>query len=1505
MLAARIAKVVGYTLGGVVAFVLGTVTLVFAALLIPPLRAFAVKKGVDYTNQSVLEGMTLEVEAVDRIDPWGVQARGIELFDDQQRPFVKVPWVLVRLKPWSLIKNTLRLTRVEVDGAQVHLYAPEDEPPEPEEPPGEPSTFVVQAEHARVRGAELFMDLSGRELHAVVGTLVAGGQYGPKIAVALKQATVRATIDGEEALRLHTTTGEWDAAKGGKIGIDALVAGAPLTLNASVPGLDDMEPWPLESASLKLTGVKRHALELAGIQDGLELKAPLSLTLDAKVVDKQRLQVRAKLSAGKIGHMDLNANADDDHYALDVGISPMQLASVAGMLPVLKVQGQLAARATHGKDMLPRKLELRWNGVYVDDGSVPPGVLKGAMALPIVRLDSLSLRGLENNFAVHGEYDLDHNRGKGGIEFHELQLAAIEALQKMGIEGLLNGTLSAGFTPPAIAADGNLSVRNFTHPSAKLAGLDMGVAIGGTTTTPQGHFKLKLDKLSASDLKLDKLTADAQANPRTMTAKLEVSGPDTGLRAEIGGQRTQAGLLRVQGIGRGQFKKREVRFDLRELSYGNQGLAVQELSLFSGKQSVRASGTLGKDDALDARLALQGIDLQTWSELANVKGLKGKVGGTVSVQGSTSVPRVDTKLELDEVAYQADIPINGTVELKGDLGTRKADLKLGLYSDRELGARGEVSLALPKRPADLGKAVMLGKVDADLSIYMPVIQVSALAGDQLAGLDGMLEAKVKAHGTLDDPHLDADITASLKLPEQTGDPVEALHLTAKANKEHFELNMWAKDEVGQLLALDGQVTWPGGSPRAALDHPAGWRNAQFYSQATLSPRRLDAMQGVFAYFSKLYALDLPLQAGGKVTLSGDDGKLDGSAKLSAIIFGDKLDGRCSIGAQSSMDVDASLQEDKVELKLGVKTDGGGSVSGKLSTVLALNALEGTEPVLGPAKLTLEGKKVALYRMPGLCNLAAGDVSFTAEASGLGKQRPALELDAKVEGLRAQEMPAMDVTAHVAAGGDKANLKLLMKSKQQDVGYIEAQLPLSYPDNASTPTVLPDAPVKAKLQLAKLQLANVLSFTEALGRVKGTASANIEVTGKLNDPYPAGYIQLDGVNLSVASLAQPFRDVDGRIEIKGRTINVKKLIAHDRGGKISIEGFATLNQDMTGNGGLYIEADKFPLRQQGTVVGELTTRARVDAKIPADLKVQAQLKILDGRIWVTGDRGKSVQSLDAHPDVHYSDEKADELMQAELDKQPGGDGGISLGSFEMTTEHELWLMHKDFTLEVGVDITLSQSEAGPKLQGQASLVRGELKLLGKPFKLKKGAIRFTGDMPPDPELDITAVYSPPSGQDLTVRVTGRGSMPVLEFSGAATDIGEAVAILTGVGAQKQQKGDGGAASQVAGMAADMTAGLLVMTARREFGDWVPMISVETGQSGTPKGASAGFDASKLIPNWARGFARGAYVEGTVGQQSDRGGTVGVGVKLEVALPHDLVTELGYRPTGWNTDLAWSP
>jgi hypothetical protein len=1502
-------RVTLWVVGTIVVLPFALVTLVFAALLIPPLRAFAVQKGVGIANEN-LGGYTVKVKAVDRIDPWGINIRGVQMFDEQKRELVSVPWAMVRIRPWSLLNNTLRLTRVEIDGVRAHIYpADPNKPPEPEEPPSEPSTFVIRVDHARIRDARAETTWDDRTIKAVIGTLAAGGQYGPKPALALEQANVRVTADNEVLLQLRTTEGAWRADKGGRVGLVASVAGAPLTLHADLPAMDDMAPWPLKQARLVLRDVDRRALALLGVQDGAELKVPVDLTVDARNVD-ERLEVSARVRAGgsrKTAAIDLFATADADAYEAAVAIAPTQLSSVAGILPVLQVQGKLHARATPTNKM-PDKVTLTWNGVAVDGGAIPAGVVRAELPLPVVRLNSLTLAGLEDELKVDGEFNTDTSRGRVDIAFHQLALDTIEYLKRQGMAGVLDGGISTNVTTSTITADSDLKVRNFKHPSAQLASLDLGVAVSGKLASPQGHITLQIKQLAAGKYKLDQVGLDALATPSTLSGKLDLSGPDTKLKAEIGGQRGADGSLRAQGIGRGVVVKKDLSFDLRELHYGERGLALQELALRSGKQGLRVSGTLDKQDRVTANAQLANVDLGEWAALGGVTGLVGKLSGDVKLAGTTADPIVDTRLRLQQVRYKSDLPIDGTFTARGDLGERKLDADLAVHSSDELGARIDVSVAVPMRPLDLAKAVQYSRVAMNASVYMPVAQISAIAGDDMAGLEGMLDAKMRAEGTLDDPQLVADITAALKLPEQEGEAEEGIRITANIDKSKGELGVWAKDKEGELVTVNGFAEWPGGSPRAAIDHPEGWRNAKFKAQAELKPRRLDTMQGVFAYFTKIYALSLPLRTSAKLDFDGEQGKLGGGAQLGLVVYGDKLDGRCKIGAQSSVDFDAKLRQDRIEVDIKANTDGGGSIRGNLSSVLALNALSGEDPVIGPAKLQLNGKAIAIHKMPGLCNLAGGLASFDVEATGLGKQKPELDLTATINDLHAAGVEAIRVEAKAHVGGPKATVDAKLASQKRQVGTITASVPLTYPDDI-TPTVLPDTAIAARVQLDKLLLANVLSFTETLGRVGGSVSTDLNVTGKVSDPYAVGYVELEDVNVSVASIAQPFRDINGRIDIKGRSVNIKKLTTRDRGGKLTMQGYATLRQDMTGDGGLYLEADKFPLRQQGTIIGELTTRARADFKIPADLKAKAELKIIDGRIWLTGDRGKSVQSLDPHPDVRFSDEKV-EQESTPAEEQAEGTPGLTLGSFKMKTENPLWLMHKDFSLQVGVDIALLQGESGPKLEGEATLVRGELKLLGKPFKLKDGVIRFAGGMPPDPELDIKAVFKPPTGRELLVTVSGRGSAPVLEFSGAATTAGEAVALLTGVGSGKQSKGgaEGDASSQMAGIAADMTAGLLVMTARREFGDWVPMISIETGASGEPTGASASFDASKLIPPWAQGFARGAYVEGIFGSQgtSSGGGSRGLGVKLEVALPRDFITSLGYGPgPGWSTDVAWSP
>jgi translocation and assembly module TamB len=63
---------------------------------------------------------------------------------------------------------------------------------------------------------------------------------------------------------------------------------------------------------------------------------------------------------------------------------------------------------------------------------------------------------------------------------------------------------------------------------------------------------------------------------------------------------------------------------------------------------------------------------------------------------------------------------------------------------------------------------------------------------------------------------------------------------------------------------------------------------------------------------------------------------------------------------------------------------------------------------------------------------------------------------------------------------------------------------------------------------------------------------------------------------------------------------------------------------------------------------------------------------------------------------------------------------------------------------------------PAVFGEATLVDGTYRVLGRPIELSRGTMRFEGERPPDPRLDLVA--SPPVGP--AIRITGRASRPVI-------------------------------------------------------------------------------------------------------------------------------------------------
>jgi|CXWL01.1.fsa_nt_gi translocation and assembly module TamB len=69
---------------------------------------------------------------------------------------------------------------------------------------------------------------------------------------------------------------------------------------------------------------------------------------------------------------------------------------------------------------------------------------------------------------------------------------------------------------------------------------------------------------------------------------------------------------------------------------------------------------------------------------------------------------------------------------------------------------------------------------------------------------------------------------------------------------------------------------------------------------------------------------------------------------------------------------------------------------------------------------------------------------------------------------------------------------------------------------------------------------------------------------------------------------------------------------------------------------------------------------------------------------------------------------------------------------------------------------------PAITGRADLVRGGYEFAGRRFDLQRGTIRFQGEVPADPALDITATGDT-QGLSAMIRVTGTGQRPEIAFS----------------------------------------------------------------------------------------------------------------------------------------------
>jgi translocation and assembly module TamB len=383
---------------------------------------------------------------------------------------------------------------------------------------------------------------------------------------------------------------------------------------------------------------------------------------------------------------------------------------------------------------------------------------------------------------------------------------------------------------------------------------------------------------------------------------------------------------------------------------------------------------------------------------------------------------------------------------------------------------------------------------------------------------------------------------------------------------------------------------------------------------------------------------------------------------------------------------------------------------------------------------------------GLGGIASGRIDYRWDGA------PSGSANLRVRGLsRAGLVLAskpIDVGVNATLGGGRAALRAVAVSDGKTIGRAQARF-----------TPLGSGPIMAELMnapmLLQLRYAGPADTLWRLSGVEifdlsGPIAVGADIGGRLVDPQIRGSLKADGARLESAVTGT----VVERIQAQGRFAGPKLVLSQMSGttpGGGSITGSGTV--DFTGGKAgldLKFDASRARLLQRddiaATVTGPLAIRSSGNGGT-----VSGNLRLDSGRFTLgRASAAASVPQLQARHVGQDAEEviEIEQLQPWKLDVDLAGDPltvrGLGLDSRWRT------------------DVHIAGSVDSPALTGRADLIRGDYEFAGRGFRLEHGVIRFRGESPPDPVLDIRA-EAQVQGLDASILVQGTGLRPEIRFA----------------------------------------------------------------------------------------------------------------------------------------------
>lgn len=1352
-----------------------------------------VRAKVSEALQDSLAGK-LELERLE-LDGETLRLTGLKLYTPEGELVAEVKAVTADVALSPLARQVVELRRVDVDTPRLYLKQDErglnlsravaaKHPSPPPAAPGKPlrwrvkvSALALSAGYVDAQGLGPRMTVEDVGLTGHVdlrldtlqadGTLLLGAKTTAPLAAPLSLTVNASSAKGPTAADLRLSLAEsrvrasleWPTQE---LAIQDLYL-APGNVKAFVPG------WPLQVPLFaKATGSPKRALLQAQAGDAT-LEAAGAWSTEPLAVESLSLSLK---------NADLN-------QLLGVQRRSVVSATVKAALPDARVEtltGDALVTAT-------------WDAPGV--GRLAKVALDATAKAGALSLDALSVEGPGVTATAHGRVSPKSLDVTGRFEAKDLaQTAKVVGdfleldLPALGGSGALDLAFTGPTTHPAVKALGQLNTLRVATLSAEHIQVD--ADLPDVTKPLDTDILLEARRVQLGERALKEVRLDFLTHGRELDVDFTTKGlGDVTLHA--------IGLLDAdrQGVGLTTFevKASDAAWAMEAPTHVAWGdtVAVDPLTLRDGPQRLLLAMTLAKQK-LDARVQATDVELSRLPRIVAPEswGLAGTLALTATAKGRLPKPDVDATVS---VAHGAAFGV-------ADVGVTLS----GAWRGQRATASGKV-------------ATSVGTLDTDLDVSLPALldekdePVTAkvvVRGVDLEKVSALLKQPLPVKGV---------VGAELSLSGTGAKPVAVVTVDAPSLDVSLDAQPLAKGERPRAFTLD--------RPKLVVStHDDGTLGAQVSTSAfggaavvtlgtpfTLAglrakPPGADALQDTPVTVDvDVHGVDLKqLDRAGLV----DDDELAGAVACTGTLTGTARHPRggleltvSRLKAPPVSDVDAvftlTAEDARTALTGRFQLQGKPAATLDAEVATALERLRDLDAV-GSVPLALRG---ALYplELERLMPKAEGETgtrgtaSATVEVSGT-LDEPSAHLVGSLQSLAFSKVSLGSARFDVKSTGTAQTLSLALGGQGRDDLKVKGTTGL----DVRLKTLRQGfdwkaAAVALALDARELDLAFLSGVTPTVRVVDGKLTLVGSVKGTLGSPAFVGDATLKKGRVGLSGFGD-YRDIDLELHATNDLVDLKKLRLRAGAGAASLQAKAT----RVPSGAFQLTADgsfdRFPIINDDQLLATASLKVAIAGDLTDELINLKSVDLPRVDVELPEVKRKNLQDLNRPKDIivlRGGERLTRRRRQAAKDavaEESGAAPGRAIRAI-LNAPRNIWVRSSDLNVELGLSEAFRVEVADTtQLFGDATILRGNLSVIGRDFVVQKGStVRFAGPAK-EPYVNVIALHTNEREKvKVTVTVVGKGTNVQLKTSSDPQMSESEIYTLLATGRRELRRGSG--------------------------------------------------------------------------------------------------------------------